>query len=194
MGCIFPVVYYFVSRNPIPMGKFPGVKFIPIGIIIFFLILIIILEVERHKHPGLWPYITSRWYGKIFKKQPGKILGESCFLIGSLIPIVFFSSGIAIAALLFNAFGDAASGIVGVKYGRTKFFGGKKSVEGSLAFFIACLIIGLILLNSPRVSLNLTIIFIGAVVATLVELISIKIDDNLSVPIISGIWMQLFHL
>ena len=190
MGCIFPLVYYFVSRTPIPMVKFPAVKFIPIGIIIFFLILIIILEIERHKYPGLWPYITSKWYGKIFKKQPGRILGDTYFLIGSLITIIFFSNSIAIATLLFNAFGDSASGIVGTKYGKTKFFGGKKSLEGSVAFFIACLIIGLILLNSPRVALNLSTIFVGALVATLIEFISIRVDDNLSVPIISGIWMQ----
>ena len=83
MGSIFPVVYYF---SP---------KWVPISIIGFFLLLISILEVERHIHPGLWPYITKRKYGKIFKKKPGKVLGTTYFLLGSqlllfLILVVLF--------------------------------------------------------------------------------------------------------
>jgi dolichol kinase len=190
VGCIFPLVYYFVSKKPILMGEFPVVKFVPLGIIAFFLILVIILEVERHKHPGLWPYIISKPYGKILKKKPGKILGTTYFLVGSFIVIAVFSNGVAIAVLLFNTFGDAVSAIIGTKYGKIKFFGGKKSLEGSLAFFVVSLIVGLILCNSPRVDLVLYQVAIGAITATLIEALPIPVDDNLTIPIISGTVMQ----
>lgn len=191
MGSIFPIVYYFVATEPIQPMKFTPQKFIPIGIIIFFLILISILEIERYKHPGLWPYITSKWYGKIFKQEPGRLEGTTYFLIASLITIAIFSNGIAITALLFSTFGNAASAIVGIKYGKIKLFRGEKSVEGTMAFFITCLIIGIILIGSPRLMLTPANVLLGAAVATLIEVLPIPVDDNLTIPIISGMVMQI---
>ncbi len=185
MGLIFPVVYYF-SPNRIPA----------VCIISFFLLLIIILEVERHRHPGLWPYVTKRTYGKIFKKEPGRILGSTYFLAASLLSILIFEKGIAIAALLFSTFGDAASTIVGVKYGRTKLFRGK-SLEGSLAFFIICFFVGLFLICSRRMFIDLDgparllLILIGSFAASLIEVLPIRLDDNLTIPLFSGAVMEM---
>lgn len=182
VGSIFPVVYYF---SP---------KWVPISIIGFFLLLISILEVERHIHPGLWPFIIKRPYGKIFKKEPGEILGTTYFLLGSLLTIIFFEKSIAITVLLFTVFGDAISAIIGVKYGKIKLFGGK-TLEGSLSFFLICIALGLVLIYLPRLrishTLNLFLILFGAAAAAFMELLPLRVDDNLSVPIFSGIVMEI---
>lgn len=185
MGLIFPTVYYFY-QNKVPV----------VCIISFFLLLIIILEVERRRHPGLWPYITKRTYGKILKEKPGRILGTTFFLVASLLSILLFEKGIAISVLLFSVFGDAASTIVGVKYGKTKLFG-EKSLEGSLAFFIICFFVGLFLIFSRRMFLGLTgptkllLILVGSFAASFIELLPIPLDDNLTIPLFSGVVMKI---
>lgn len=182
VGSIFPIVYYF---SP---------KWVPISIIGFFLLLIFILEVERHIHPGLWPFIIKRPYGKIFKKEPGKILGTTYFLLGSFITIIFFEKDIAISVLLFTVFGDAISAIVGVKYGKIKLFG-NKTLEGSFSFFLICLAVGIGLIYLPRLrilhTLNPFLILFGSAAAAFMELLPLRVDDNLSVPIFSGIVMEI---
>ena len=60
-------------------------------------------------------------------------------------------------------------------------------MSGSLACFIMCLFVGLIL----DFEISLEIILIGAFTATIVELISIKIDDNILIPVLSGCAMYL---
>jgi len=182
VGSMFPAVYYFTP------------KWVVISIIGFFLLLVSILEVERHIHPGLWPFIIKRPYGKIFKKEPGKILGTTYFLLGSLLTIIFFEKSIAITVLLFTVFGDAISAIIGVRYGKIKLFG-NKTLEGSLSFFLICIALGLGLIYLPRLrilhTLNLFLILFGSAAAAFMELLPLRVDDNLSVLIFSGIVMEI---
>jgi glycerol-3-phosphate acyltransferase PlsY len=105
--------------------------------------------------------------------------------------ISIFSKGVAIAVLWFNILGDAVSAIVGQRYGRVKFFKGKKSLEGSISFLVICIIVGLLLCLSPRVDLTLSKIIVGAIVATIVEALPLPVDDNLTIPIGAGIVMEL---
>jgi dolichol kinase len=84
-------------------------------------------------------------------------------------------------------FGDAAATLVGVKWGRIKL--GQRSLEGSIAFFLICLIVGLGLLRV--LMLNLNIVLIGALAAALIELLPLPFDDNLTVPIFSALVMSL---
>jgi dolichol kinase len=192
MGSIFPLVYYF-SPN----------KWIPLVILGVLLIPILLCEWARKRYSGFWSYITGitapkgKWYIKItkriFKTKPGRILGTTYFLVGTLITILFFSKSIAICVLLFTVFGDAASAIVGTKYGSIKLIG-KKSLQGTLAFLIVCLLVGFGLVNLPGITLLPLLILVGAVIATLVELLPIPIDDNLTVPIITGVLMEIVRL
>ena len=78
--------------------------------------------------------------------------------------------------------GDMSAALVGKMWGRTKLLG-KKSLEGSAACFVVCVLIAL-------VKLNPVIAIIGALVATIVELIPFPIDDNLTVPLVSGAVMH----
>ena len=192
MGSIFPVVYYF----------FPN-KWISLVILGVLLIPVLLLEWARKRYPGFWSYITGvtapkgKWYIKItkriFKPKPGRILGTTYFLAGTALAILFFSKSIAICVLLFTVFGDAASAIIGTKYGSIKLVR-KKSFQGSLAFLAICLLVGFLLGNLPGLILPFLLILIGALVATIVELIPIPIDDNLTVPVITGVVMEIVKL
>tara|TARA_B100001559_G_C15954288_1_gene373542 strand:- start:254 stop:508 length:255 start_codon:yes stop_codon:yes gene_type:complete len=83
------------------------------------------------------------------------------------------------------SYSDTAAAIIGKMYGKTKIF--KKTLEGSLAFFITSLIIILVMI--PEVNLGLGLVAILA--ATIVESLPISVDDNLSVPLIIALILSI---
>ena len=60
---------------------------------------------------------------------------------------------------------------------------GASDMKGSIACFVTCCIIGLLF----SFNLNAATIMFGAFIATLTELSSMRINDNLSIPIFSAI-------
>ena len=101
---------------------------------------------------------------------------------------------ISTAALLFLVLGDMSAAIIGVsfggetcvvKLGRT----GKKSLEGSVAMFFVCFIVGYLLFL--HVELREYPVFFGSLAATLVELYEpLGVNDNLTIPVISSLVLQ----
>lgn len=116
-------------------------------------------------------------------EQKGAITGATYYIISILLCIFFFQKSVAIVCIFFIILGDTAAALVGRRWGRTKLIG-NKSLEGSAACFIVCAAISLFWLN-PIIGL------VGAFVATLVELLPLQIDDNLTMPLISGVVMQI---
>ncbi len=115
-------------------------------------------------------------------ERKGAITGATYYLVSAFLCILFFAKVLAIVCIFFMVLGDTAAALVGKMWGKTKLIAGK-SLEGSAACFIVCTIIAL-------VKLNPIIAIVGALVATLVELTPFPIDDNLTVPLISGAVMH----
>lgn len=115
------------------------------------------------------------------------LTGSSYILSASVLSILFFNKKIAIAAVSYIILGDCASAMVGRIYGQTKIE--KKSLEGSLAFLSICLLVALLLPGLP-----FWVGAIGALIATGVEALSIPLNDNLSVPLASGLIMEILIL
>jgi glycerol-3-phosphate acyltransferase PlsY len=118
------------------------------------------------------------------------LTGSSYILSASVLSIILYSypnKKVAIAAISYIILGDCASAIVGRVYGQTKIE--KKSLEGSLAFLSICLLVALLLPGLP-----FWVGAIGALIATGVEALSIPLNDNLSVPLASGLIMEILIL
>ena len=116
-------------------------------------------------------------------EKQGKILGSTYFVASSLLTIVLFPQEIAVASITFLVLGDLFAAIIGKKWGRIKFFSGK-SFEGSVACFIICFFVSILVIRiKPVVGL------FGAIAATIFELVPIGIDDNLTMPLTSGFVM-----
>ena len=107
--------------------------------------------------------------------------GAMLFYAGFTLSFLLFPLPIASASCAMLAVGDSLSTIVGIKFGRHKI--GKKSLEGSLACFIFSFAAGSFFVN-PFLAL------VGAAAASLIELFP-RIDDNLTIPLISGLVMLL---
>jgi glycerol-3-phosphate acyltransferase PlsY len=97
---------------------------------------------------------------------------------------MIYDKGIAIACLLFLTLSDSLAALFGKSIGKIKIK--DKTLEGSIAFLLSAIVIVYFIK-----SLNFTVGLFGAIVATIIELFVTNINDNLSIPIISGLVMQL---
>ena len=145
----------------------------------------VVIDIGRLRNWRLW-FLLRPLLTPIIREHEmkGDFTGASYILATSCFTIAMFDRPIAVAALAFIMAGDPAAAIVGRKWGRHKY--GNKSFEGSLAFLIAALIVTWL---APGLPLKIGIV--GAFVATVVEAVSSGVDDNASVPLISGLAMHL---
>ena len=161
------------------------------GMLIFLSLMLIIcffIEVLRTRY-----FILNKFFKKYLhfmmrdSEKEGEITGATWVFAGSLFTIMLIPKPFCIVALFFLAVGDTFAALVGMNYPFLKI--GRKTLSGSVACFITCCIIGLLF----SFSLNTSTIMFGAFIATLTELSSMKINDNLSIPIFSGLSMYSFN-
>jgi dolichol kinase len=115
-------------------------------------------------------------------KEQGNLSGSSFLLLAALLLVLFFSRETAALSLVYIVVGDVAGALVGRRFGRHPLF--DKTWEGSLAFFLACVVI------SPLVpGLPFWVKLCAAALAAFVELLPLKLDDNLSVPLATAVFL-----
>jgi len=124
----------------------------------------------------------------ILRSEEKRSWGSHTFYaLGAFLCVLLYSKDIAICATAMLVIGDSVAAIVGKMIGRHKIYK-NKTFEGSMACFMACLAI-----CNFMVSLPLAIV--GSAAATVTELYTTKINDNFSIPIVSGGIMTLaFYL
>jgi len=129
-------------------------------------------------------YFIYRYMGIMIRPSEKKgLIGASYILSSSILTILLFDKPIAIAAISFIVIGDTAGAIIGRIWGKVRFR--DKSLEGSISFLVSCIVAGAVIPGIP-----FWIKIVGAVTATIVEAITFHLDDNLTVPIVSGAVMQ----
>jgi dolichol kinase len=149
-------------------------------------ILALSLELLRNK----LNFVNSLFNNIFFKmlrknEQLGKLTGATWMLISSLIITVFFPIYIVVPALIYLSVGDSFAAIIGKAYPYGKL--GKKSITGTISGFIFSSIFALLV----NVTLPVHIIILGSLIAMIVEASPIKLNDNLTIPIISALSMKL---
>ena len=176
---IIPLVHIYIIKDKMDMLTFLSLM----------LIFCFFIEIFRSQN-----FFLSRFFKKYLffmmrsiEKQ-GDITGATWVFAGSLITIILVPKPFCILALFFLSFGDTFAAIVGRNYPLIKI--GRKTLSGSFACFVSCCIIGLMF----SFGLDKTIIVFGALIATLTEFSSMSINDNLSIPIFSGLSMYLINI
>lgn len=173
LGLAFPILYIFTTRHT--------------AIIAVGCLLAATLGTELLK--ALFPafrVIFMRLFSPILRSQErrGRLTGATYYLIGSFLCILLFDKTLAIVCLYFLTLGDLFAALIGKRWGRIKLFS-RKSLEGSLACFTVCTAVALLIGLHPFVAIA------GALAATLIELLPTGIDDNVTIPLISGLAMHL---
>ena len=180
-GSFFPILALFIPGN---------ILIIAIGILTSILIG---WEITRFSFPGVNYWMMSH-LGLILKPQERfRPIGTTYLLLSSLVVFCLFENYIAITSLLFLSVGDFMAAVIGNKLGRHRIH--DKSLEGSLACLISCLLTAIIMSAATTEVLPLAAV-IGAVSATITEFLPIPIDDNLTIPLVSAglMTMTTFYL
>jgi len=137
------------------------------------------LDIARLLHPGV-----RRWAARLVggALKPGEHDGfiSVHYLTGAAALLSFcLPPALAATAVAHGVFGDAAAALVGRRWGRHRL--GRKSLEGSVACLLSCLLVGWMLLpERPGAFL------VAAIVSTVIEVLPLPVDDNWSVPLASG--------
>lgn len=170
-----PILYYLIPED---ISK-PALLLITGGFVL--------VEVLRLKFRSLRILFMNVAHSLIRAHELTTFTGSTYLLISSSLCVLLVRKEIAIASISYLILGDSMAAIIGKRYGRIKIFG--KTLEGSLACFVTCLVIGAII---PRIDFGIALA--GAAAASLVELLPIPIDDNLRIPLISALLMRSLEL
>ena len=148
------------------------------------------LELLRIVSPSFRVCFRKAFKAILRKGEEDKLTGVGFYLLGNFICISLFPPLIAIASALYLILGDLNAAIIGISYGKTKIGNTNKSMEGFLACFWTCFLVGVFLFWS--IPLVEYMCVCGALMASLVELYApLGLDDNLSIPVFSAIGLQM---
>ncbi len=159
-------------------------KFTMLTIMVPFAVAMTIIDIARLRNRGLWRNVFSPVIGRMLRthEMSGDFSGATYILWSVVATVALYRRDVAVAALAFIVVGDSFAALVGRKLGKHKF--GRKSLEGSLACLAGTLIVAFVAPGLER-----SVAIGGAVVATVTEAFSGPIDDNVSVPLVSGATM-----
>jgi phytol kinase len=175
LGAIIPLIYLLsgVSRE------------IAVGLLLPAVIMVVGSDLLRLVHPGFNEFFTKHLGRLMRKKEAHTLTTSTYFLSASLFVVYFFDKNIACLAIFFLSFGDPIAAIIGKRFGEIKLIDGK-SLEGTIACFQVCLIIGLVMLRTnPGVAL------VAAAAAAIAELVPLPVNDNIRIPVLSALALQL---
>jgi len=169
-------LYFLVGRNT---------AFLLYGIL---LLVVLLFEVARLTIPAFNEFFFARFGTFVRMREKRKLTGTVPYILGAGLSLYAYSTNVASAAICFLAFGDVAATTIGERYGRTKI--GDKSLEGAFAFLTAALAAGM-LLSLFGLHLPPWVAVLGALAATGIELLPLRVNDNFMIPLLSGAIMEL---
>lgn len=172
-SAVFPISYWFLDKE----------LFLPIiGVLAIGTIAV---DYGRHRI-GWIRRLFHAVFGSVMREEEHTTLtGGSTVMAAEFLMVAFFPKPVAIASLLTLSIGDSSAAIVGITYGHHKIYK-QKTWEGTLAFLAsATLVVWLV----PGIPLYAAVL--AALAAGLVEVLFTVFDDNISIPLASGLTLVL---
>jgi diacylglycerol kinase (CTP) len=128
------------------------------------------------------------------ESERNSLSGFPFYALGVGLSLYYYEEKIAILAILFLIFSDPISSFFGVLLGREKILP-NKSLQGSLAGFITCYLVTLFYLNAyGENSLQaLAFALFAGLIGSISELLSVFVDDNLTIPVFSGFGLTIIN-
>lgn len=172
LGLIFAYTYLAIHFSP------------KIGILALTALLMVFLELEyiRLDYRPRFTRKLAKFIEKLLlrKREKNHLIGSIYIVSSTIIAFAAFDYPIAFLALLLMIFGDMASAIFGMAFGGPQIFR-KKTWIGGFAGLFTNLLVGFFIFP------DLPLLFIPmAFSASIIETLTQKIDDNLTVPIFAG--------
>ncbi len=128
--------------------------------------------------------VYLRWMAPLLKSdEESHITGATYMLVAALLIFWLYGKDVGVPVMFFLSLGDPVAAIVGRRMPGPRLMG--KSPGGAAAFAVAGAAAASVLLAFGAIEYHWAL-WVGAVIAALVELAGIPPDDNLTIPIIAG--------
>ncbi|HWU43722.1 MAG TPA: hypothetical protein VN132_09800 [Bdellovibrio sp.] len=147
----------------------------------------------RQKHPALNEWSLHAFRPIMRQSEAKNLAGTTYLLTGVLLIDLLFPRPVVALTLLFLAFADPIASYFGILYGKDKIFG-HKSIQGFMAAFFVCagLTLAYLLTHNYLMDRLLVVSLLAGLVGAFAELIPIgKLDDNLTLPVMSAIGISI---
>ncbi len=147
----------------------------------------------RLKYPALNDWALHAFKPIMRQSEVKKLAGTTFLLSGVLIVDILFPRPIVALTLLFLAFADPIASYFGILYGKDKIFG-HKSIQGFMAAFFVCAAVTLVYLIYHNYFMDRLIVvsLFAGLVGAFAELIPVgKLDDNLTLPLMSAVGLTI---
>lgn len=146
----------------------------------------------------LIPDSVLKLLGKAMKRRENYEFIRPTVLVLSFATIFFFPFGVFAAAVLIATIGDGAASVIGLRFGKRYFpKTSDKTLLGYIAGFLASFGISILMLwiFESHLSLNkiLIVATIGAITFFIIDVLSLKIDDNILNPIFCAVIMGFLY-
>ncbi len=165
---VIPVGYALTSKETVLVFLIP------------FFICFLSVDLLRHFIPELASLFRKYFFGRVLREEEGPtFMGSTYFLFSTILTILLFPKTIAISSLLILILADTGAALVGKGIGRMRILG--KTLEGSMAFLLIALLIVWIYPNLNRLSGSL-----AALGAAVIEILPVRLNDNLTIPLTAG--------
>lgn len=173
---LFPTLSFFVPKTPLMLtAAATAIAFVG-------------MEWLRLRWPPLNNLLTRHFKRIMKQKENRTAFASTSLMVATAVSMVTMPRAAYTAGLFFTAVADPFAAFYGERWGKRRWF--DKTIEGSMVFLIAALLIGAIIW-AGGLEVSYWVIIIGAIVAMLAEAVPILgLDDNFKVPLASGAVMM----
>lgn len=156
----------------------------------------LIVETARLRIPSFNDQVLRYWGPFMRSCEVNKVSGVPYYILASLLALSIFPKPVGVLSVLFLAIGDPIASLVGILYGKNSpRIAEGKSLIGTLAGIAACTLTTLIFLKAYPVAVSdsawIGLSLIGGLAGGTAELAPFDMDDNFTIPMISGFVMWL---
>lgn len=154
-----------------------------------------LLDFTRARFAPLNSFVIKLMGPLMRRSEREGVSGLPFYALGVSLSLFFFQRDIAIVSVMFLVFSDPLSSFFGVLYGKDKIMP-NKSLQGAVAGFFTCYLITLFyVMNNTTLGTHILVFaIISGVIGSASELVSaFNIDDNLTIPVLSGLGMTLLN-
>ncbi len=159
----------------------------------------LLMEMARLRNGSLNERIVKAMGPIMRTSEVDRFSGMPFYIASSVLAIAIFPREIAALSILYLAIGDPLASLAGILWGER---GGRlpngKSLVGTLAGVVACMSVSFFFLRTQGFPDHhlLVLTLIGGLAGGVAELLPLEVDDNFSIPVVSGftLWFALILL
>ena len=159
----------------------------------------LLIENARLRSPIINQKIMRLWGTIMRSHEVNQMSTMPHYIVAVILAIGLFPKPVAVLSILYLACGDPIASLFGILYGHKgpKFKNGKTLI-GTCSGILVCALISFFYLEAISITSStgviLSVSLLGGLAGGLAELIPFEIDDNFTIPVVSGFLLWLVFI